>query len=315
MTVVVPPTDDPQLSVLIVVYGGGALVIDAVDSLVRHTHVPFEVIIVDNASEDDSVAQISAHLQGVTLLRERVNLGFGQANNRAAEVARASVICILNPDARVTAGWLPPLLARIAASSVGAVGPALVNESGVIVETGAVVDHWGMTAPPGRRDFFGAIDERKTALVVDYLTGACVVMRTQVFSALGGFDVMYRLAYYEDVDLCFRLWQRELEVWCEPSSRVVHLGGGSADPAIAIELWHRNRSAFLLRWRSDLLLRPSFQDSDADLARLATWRRDHLKAPADKAHETMLGGFVIWSRRCLESLTDRARVALARWSP
>lgn len=313
MAVVVPACDHPQLSVLFVVYGGGALVIDAVASLVQYTNVPFEVIIVDNASEDDSVVQLSTQLRGITLLREEENLGFGQANNHAAKAARAPVLCVLNPDTRVTQGWLEPLLARVAASPVGAVGPALVSELGLLMEAGAVVDHWGMTAPPGRRDFFGAISEPNGPMIVDYLTAACMVIRSDVFRDLGGFDSLYHLAYYEDVDLCYRLWERKFEVWCEPSSRVVHIGGGTADPLAAVELWHRNRSAFLLRWSDELFPRPTFRGSDEDLADLATWRSDHLSTVPVVPKTMMMARFAASLRGVRLPLAARAKLARARW--
>ncbi|MEP7115824.1 MAG: glycosyltransferase, partial [Ilumatobacteraceae bacterium] len=101
MPVVIPQTDSPAVSVLIVVYGGGELVIDAVASLVEHTNQPFEVIVVDNASRDDSVAAIREGIAGLTLIAEEKNLGFGGGNNRAAREARAPIMCMLNPDARV----------------------------------------------------------------------------------------------------------------------------------------------------------------------------------------------------------------------
>src|SRR3954454_22092290 len=81
----IPSTDSPALSVLMVVYGGGDLAIDAVASLVEHTTEPFEVIVVDNASPDDSVAAIRSGIVGVNLITEHHNLGFGGGNNRAAQ--------------------------------------------------------------------------------------------------------------------------------------------------------------------------------------------------------------------------------------
>ncbi|HVE17855.1 MAG TPA: glycosyltransferase, partial [Ilumatobacteraceae bacterium] len=102
MPVVIPATESPAVSVLIVVYGGGALAIDAVASLIEHTKKPFEVIVVDNASRDDSVSALRAGISGMKLIVEDKNLGFGGGNNRAASEARAPIICMLNPDARVT---------------------------------------------------------------------------------------------------------------------------------------------------------------------------------------------------------------------
>ena len=103
-----------------VVYGGGALAIDAVASLIEHTPKPFEVIIVDNASRDDSAAVLRDGIAGANLIDADHNLGFGGGNNRAARDARAPVICMLNPDARVTSGWLDPLLTVLDDPLIGA---------------------------------------------------------------------------------------------------------------------------------------------------------------------------------------------------
>ena len=273
MPVVIPETDAPAISVLMVVYGGGALAIDAVASLVEHTTQPFEVILVDNASNDDSVDRIREGVVGLKLIAESRNLGFGGGNNRAAAEARAPIICLLNPDARVTAGWLDPLLTALTDSQVGAVAPALIGADGALQEVGAVVDHWGYTGPIGTRGFGGDVPMPSGRVAVDYASAACLLMRTEVFRSMQGFDPTYRLAYYEDVDLCMRLWERGLHVWGEPASQVIHLGGGTVTPVVSQALWHHNRSVFLHRWRDELTSRPSFASgTDADMERLWAWR-------------------------------------------
>ena len=274
MPVVIPETDSPAVSVLIVVYGGGALAIDAVASLVEHTPQPFEVILVDNASRDDSVSVVRGGIVGMKLIVEDRNLGFGGGNNRAASEARAPVVCMLNPDARVTAGWLDPLLVLLEDPQVGAVAPALVGADGALQEAGAMVDHWGYTGPIGTRGFGQPVPPPTGRTAVDYASAACLLMRTEVLRSLEGFDPAYRLAYYEDVDLCMRLWAQGLQVWAEPASRVIHLGGGSVTPVVSQALWHHNRSVFLHRWQAELSQRPSFAGgSDREIEALWAWRR------------------------------------------
>ena len=273
MPAVIPQTDSPALSVLIVVYGGGELVVDAVASLVEHTKRPFEVIVVDNASRDDSVAAIREGIVGLTLITEDHNLGFGGGNNRAAREARAPAICMLNPDARVTAGWLDPLLRLLDDPHVGAVAPALIGADGELQEAGAMVDHWGYTGPIGTRGFGQPVPITSGRQKVDYASAACLLMRTQMFREMEGFDPTYRLAYYEDLDLCMRLWEQGLQVWAEPASRVIHLGGGTVTPVVSQALWHHNRSVFLHRWREELERRPSFASgSEEEIERLWAWR-------------------------------------------
>jgi len=151
--VVIPSTDAPAVSVLMVMYGGGSVAIDAVASLVQHTAQPFEVIVVDNASTDDSRAVVEREVVGARLIAAERNLGFGGGNNRAASEARAPIICMLNVDARVTPGWLDPLLPLLDDDTVGAAAPALVDAEGTLQEAGAMVDHWGYTGPVGTRGF------------------------------------------------------------------------------------------------------------------------------------------------------------------
>jgi GT2 family glycosyltransferase len=271
--VVIPQTDSPALSVLMVVYGGGKVVVDAIASLVEHTEQPFEVILVDNASPDDSVRVIREAIVGMTLITEDHNLGFGQGNNRAAREARAPVLCMLNPDARVTSGWLEPLLPVLEDPLIGAVAPALIGQDGQLQEAGAMVDHWGYTGPIGTRGFGQPVPATAGPVAVDYASAACLLMRTAVFRSLDGFDPTYRLAYYEDLDLCMRMWEQRLQVWAQPASRVIHLGGKTVTPVVSQALWHHNRSVFLHRWREELERRPSFASgSDAEIERLWAWR-------------------------------------------
>jgi GT2 family glycosyltransferase len=273
--VLLPHTDAPALSVLMVVYGGGSFAIDAVASLLEHTGQPFEVILVDNASPDGSVSAIRDGITGINLITEDHNLGFGGGNNRAAREARAPVICMLNPDARVTSGWLEPLLAVLVDPEVGAVAPALFGGDGELQEVGAMVDHWGYTGPIGTRGFGQPVPMPSGRVWVDYASAACLMMRTEVFRSLDGFDPTYRLAYYEDVDLCMRLWERGLRVCGEPASRVIHLGGGTVTPVVSQALWHHNRSVFLHRWEHELAKRPSFKEgTDEQIEALWAWRAD-----------------------------------------
>jgi O-antigen biosynthesis protein len=254
-----------------VTFNNGSLVPAAVTSLREHTAAPFEVIVVDNASTDDSVDHLRS-LDDIVLVEEERNHGFGAANNIAAARAVGRYICLLNPDARVCAGWLPPLLTQLQIEGAGAAGPVLVDEAGVVREAGAVVDHWGMTGARGRPDFEPPIAVPSQPAMVDYVSAACMVLPSTVFHEVGGFDHAYRLAYYEDVDLCFRMWSKGFAVWCVPDSRAVHIGGAGSDRSTADELWHRNRSVFLVKWKTELRSRPAFEDGEQGWAALASWR-------------------------------------------
>src|SRR4029077_9572735 len=105
----IPPVDAPTVSVLMPVYGRWDWVQRALGALLEHTPPEFEVVAVDNASPDGTGDRLAAEVEGITLIRNDVNEGFGRAVNRAAAIARGEHLCILNTDALVTDGWLPPM--------------------------------------------------------------------------------------------------------------------------------------------------------------------------------------------------------------
>jgi GT2 family glycosyltransferase len=126
MTLVSSDADDPEVSVVMVTYRGWPLAKRALEALVAHTSHPFELIIVDNASEDETRAWLSELADARVIFNKR-NRGFGPATNQGAKYARAEHLLLLNPDCMVHAGWLAPLLDALDARAVGAVVPRYLN--------------------------------------------------------------------------------------------------------------------------------------------------------------------------------------------
>lgn len=254
-----PPTlprpERPQLSVLMVTFNAWEWTRRALEALVEHTEPCFEVIVADNASTDGTRAGL-AELHGPTVLHNPVNRGFGPAVNQAALHARARHLLLLNTDALVGPGWLPPLRAVLDAEpQVAAVAPRLLHVDGSVQEAGSIVwgdgEVWpyGATRAPDRFEYRFRRD-------VDYASAACMLLRRSAFVDAGGFDPVYAPAYYEDVDLCLRLWDRGQRVVCQPSSEVTHAGGASTDRSRVDALLRRNRPIFVRRWSHVLATRP-----------------------------------------------------------
>jgi GT2 family glycosyltransferase len=227
----------------------------ALAALVEHTDPCYEVIVADNASADGTLAGLAA-LEGVTLLRNPVNLGFGPAVDQAALHARAPYLLLLNTDALVRPGWLPPLRAILDAEpDVAAVAPRLLHLDGTVQEAGSIVwgdaEVWpyGATQPAERPEYRFRRD-------VDYASAACLLLRRSAFVDAGGLHPAYAPAYYEDVDLCLTLWERGLRTVCQPASEVTHAGGASTDRRRLGALLERNRPRFVERWRTLLASRP-----------------------------------------------------------
>jgi GT2 family glycosyltransferase len=221
----------------------------------RNTDPCFEVVIVDNASPDGTAELLGKEVEGATLLFNESNTGFGAACNQGAEAARGQVLCFLNSDALVEPGWLPPLLAMLERKDVGAAVPMLLNADGTLQEAGSVIDSVGWAIALGGGDDPGRFEYR-FAREVDFGSAACMLVRRGDFFEVGGFDSAYEPAYFEDVDLCFKLKERGLRSMYEPRSRVIHVRFGSGNWDAARELMTNNRHLFYRRWAGRLLERP-----------------------------------------------------------
>jgi GT2 family glycosyltransferase/glycosyltransferase involved in cell wall biosynthesis len=188
----------------------------------------YEVVLVDNASTD-ATGELLGLLDGdVTIIRNDDNRGFTLACNQGAAAARGRHLLFLNNDTEPRGGWLEALLARLDADpSVGAVGARLVYPDGRLQEAGGLVFADGSGWNFGRGDD-PASPRYATACQVDYCSGACLLVRGEVFEALGGFDERYAPAYYEDTDLCFAVRAHGSTVWYEPGAVVVHHEGATA---------------------------------------------------------------------------------------
>lgn len=267
-----PPVDRPEVSVVVVTYGRWPLVRAALEALVANTDPVYELIVVDNASIDDTTERLAIDVRGATLVFNDRNYGFGAAANLAAQRAVGRYLCFLNSDAIVTPGWLPPLVARLQTDPhVGAVVPCLLHQDGTLQEAGSLVGCDASTRAYGDGDDPGRPPYR-FARVIDYGSAACLLMRRDAFGAVGGFDVVYDRAYCEDVDLALSLRQHGWVSMYEPASTVVHLRHGSSSAAEAEALVLANRAILRQRWAAELDQRPTLEDIDRRPHRLLAAR-------------------------------------------
>nr|VFJ43086.1 MAG: Glycosyltransferase, GT2 family [Candidatus Kentron sp. DK] len=257
-----PPLPDygaPEVSILIPCFNEIRYTLECLFS-VRNALEPggirCEVIVFDNGSTDET-SRLLPPIPNLVFLREKKNIGFGPANNKAAEVARGEYLLFLNNDAQIAPGTLEALLAAIRNSDViGAVGPKVIGFDGRLQEAGSHMDANGMPTLIG----FGQDTQAPRfnyRREVDCISGAALLMRRDRFLALGGFDPIYAPAYYEDTDLCFRLREKGLQIVYVPDAVVAHhlsvtSGKGKQDQS-RLALLTRNRQRFLQRWRRQLL--------------------------------------------------------------
>jgi GT2 family glycosyltransferase len=256
-----PEVEAPTVSVVMVTYRSETA-LDAIDALVANTEPCFELIVIDNASPDDTADRLTAALEGATLVRNADNVGFARGSNQGAELASGTYLCFLNPDVYVESGWLPPLLeVFLRNAAAGAAHPLFLYPDGRAQEAGSAVDSEGAALSIGDGDDPQAFEHRFTR-AVDYGSAACLLVRADVFAELGGFDLVYSPAYYEDADFCFKLAERGLQTIYEPRSRVVHLRGGTSEQAKALMV--ANRRVFSDRWRERLDQRQPLRNAGSD---------------------------------------------------
>ena len=250
-----PEEAAPQASVVIPVFGQLAFTLRCLQSLLRSgDRTRFEVIVVDDASGDDS-GDVLPGITGLRYLRTTQNLGFIGASNAGAELARAPFLVFLNNDTLVQRGWLDALLATFTNyPDTGLAGSKLVYPDGRLQEAGAMVFSDGSAHNYGRFDD-PAHPRYNYVRETDYCSGAAIALPRALFEALGGFDNHYAPAYYEDTDLAMRVRELGMVVRYQPASVVVHCEGVTAgtDPARGMKSFQRpNLDKFLARWLPEL---------------------------------------------------------------
>jgi GT2 family glycosyltransferase/glycosyltransferase involved in cell wall biosynthesis len=271
---------DPAVSIIIINWNATRLTFECVRQIWANTDdLHFEIIIVDNGSRPEQVRPLKSLGRGVRVMELGANRFFGEANNIAAETAKGRHLCFLNNDAFVRPGWLRSLVDVLdQAPDAGAVGPLFLFPDNTIQEAGAVMDERGYPVRLGRGSTLDAV-EFLVPKTVDYVSAAMLLVSRELFLAVGGFDLAYEPAYYEDVDLCFKIRAFGKRVYYCPDAQVVHVEGSAVngDPvAIArrTALGDLNRDKFTARWGAYLESR-----STSDLVRIGHALKVHDRSP------------------------------------
>lgn len=233
-------SDRPELSIIIVSYNTVAMTLECLRSVYAQTFTECEVLVVDNASSDQSASAIRSQFPDVRLFEESVNHGFAKANNIAAEAARAEHLLLLNPDTVVLSRAVDQLLefARRTPSARIWGGRTLfadgsLNRANCWRRMGvwtnacrvAGLDRRFPTSGIFSREAYGEWD-RATEREVDIVSGCFFLIDTELWRDLGGFDVRY-VMYGEEADLCLRARQLGASPRVTPTATIVHHGGAS----------------------------------------------------------------------------------------
>ncbi|MEP7205456.1 MAG: glycosyltransferase [Casimicrobiaceae bacterium] len=223
----------PRVSIIIPAFGDPLLTFTCLRSILAATPAGrFEVIVIDDASPVP-LREALPDLRGITLERNPVNAGFIASCNRGAAIAQGEVLLFLNNDTIVTPGWLQAILHIFETRpQAGVVGVKLIYPDGRLQEAGGIVWRDGSAWNCGR-DEDPEQPEHNYVREVDYCSGACIAVPAVVFRAVGGFDVRYAPAYYEDTDLGFAVRASGRKVVYQPRAVVVHFEGRTSGTDLA----------------------------------------------------------------------------------
>ena len=260
------PRPQRRLSVVLPIYGQEAVTLRCLASLLQEQlrppapSVELEILCVDDASPAGSLDQLAVLIaecndNRLQLVRQPDNLGYLRTCNHGASLATGELLCFLNNDTVVTPGWLSELIKTLEGfPDAGLVGPMLIYPDGRLQEAGGIVWRDGSAWNYGRD---GDADDPAYGFCrdVDYISGACLVMRTELFRRIGGFDNRYAPAYYEDTDLAMAVKDLGYRVLMQPLAKVIHYEGissGRDNDTGPKRFQERNARLFRSKWQRQL---------------------------------------------------------------
>ncbi|MCD6289094.1 MAG: glycosyltransferase family 2 protein [Anaerolineae bacterium] len=216
-----------------------------------------EVIVVDNASQDESLSMLESEFPWVAVIANRENVGFTRANNQALHQAAGRYILFLNPDTGVLKDALRVMVAYMDAHpDVGALGPQLLHPDGSVQPSrrrfptlatafleSTILHQWWPENPAARRYYIAdrPDDEEQE---VDWVVGAALLVRRQTVEQVGGFDERFFM-YSEELDWCRRARLAGWRIMYLPSAQIIHYEGKSSEQVVAARHIHFQASKVL----------------------------------------------------------------------
>lgn len=247
-------------TVVIVTYNSGIYIERCISSVIKMTeNTVFDIIVVDNASRDNTVNLIRSEFPDVRLIENKINAGFSRAVNQAVKESDADYLFLLNPDTILmnnSVKVFSDYLDKKENDNAACVGGELLYEDGKpALSYGFFPSLFQVFFEQfGLRKLFknyyyenlspGCYSAGNAEKEVDYVCGANLFIRKKVFDKLGSFDENFFL-YYEETDFCYRLKKSGLKTMFAPSAKLIHFEGKSAESDSADISLIKKKSEFL----------------------------------------------------------------------
>ncbi|MFD2552194.1 glycosyltransferase [Bizionia sediminis] len=226
-----------KIAVVILNWNGKKLLEQFLPSVIEYSNEA-AIYVADNASTDNSIAFVKAHFSNVTIIENTKNGGYAKGYNDALKQVNEPIYCLLNSDVQVTANWLEPIRSEFEKNADTAIiqpkildykNPDYFEYAGA---AGGFIDKFGYPYCRGR--VFNSIEkdtqQYNNTSTIFWASGACFFIRKSVFQALNGFDESF-FAHMEEIDLCWRAFNKNLKVVYVGGAEVYHVGGATLNAA------------------------------------------------------------------------------------
>ena len=221
-------------SIIIVNYCGKSLLANCLNSLSQISYKNFEIIVIDNKSEDDSIEFLHSNYPYVKIIELNKNYGFATPNNIAAKTAKGKYLVFLNNDTSVTCDWLSELIFTMESDKTIAIGQSLLKKpSGQIESSGDFIDKRGIA--------YSKTEDPQGVTNILSARAASMIVRRDTFLDLGGFDENY-FASFEDVEISWKAWLWGYKVVIIPTSIAYHHGGQTVKKFSKIIAFHGTKN-------------------------------------------------------------------------
>ena len=209
------------VSIVILNYNAGSLLLECVDSIFKTNYEHYEVIVVDNASKDNSHKECKEEFPKIHLIENKENLGYCEGNNVGIRQVKGDYTVILNPDTIVDPNWLNELIRAYKTYGDGLYQPKFLTTSdhSVLMSTGNMIQLFGFGFSRGKGESdFGQFEQNE---IIGYASGTCLFTSTHLLRELGMFDP-FLFAYHDDLDLGWRAALQGIKSYYVPKSIVYH---------------------------------------------------------------------------------------------
>ena len=210
-----------KISIIILNYNAGNLLEKCIESIMQSNYSNYEIILVDNASSDESHLKAKSKFPKVVLVENKENLGYCEGNNVGVRKATGEFLVILNPDTRVSPNWLDVLIQEFSNLGEGLYQPKILTEDKVkIINTcGNMIQlfGFGFSRGKGEKD----LGQYENSEEINYASGACLFTTKKIFKKIGLFD-SFLFAYHDDLDLGWRASLLGIKSFYVPNSIIFH---------------------------------------------------------------------------------------------